>query len=375
MATATYGTSHAAAQTKWLKDCFAGHLRNNMLAPLMDINGGSSIKIENVQKKAGDTFKYHFRANPAGTDGVSGDTALTGSALTLATDSVTIERQRYAVLVENYADSDQRIAIDMEAQQAMPMLEEWMASKVQYMIMNQLLTTSTGRTQNRYLYGAADANYDATEATALANVDATNDKLTLSLLSLAKRKAQLQDSRTAGKIRPTKVMLQNGRVSNEHFVFLGHPYAIRDLKEDDTNFKNRVQYREAQDFDVINGATFVGMYDGILIYEMFEEGVQMIESGAGAASIDVAHNLLLGADAAVMAYGNVSRPAGSDAQAGAIMDEKGKVMRTREITDHGGDVEWGITFVGGAKKLVNGISGTNEDNGVVHVYTSAVADA
>ncbi|TGT42776.1 DUF4043 family protein [Mesorhizobium sp. M8A.F.Ca.ET.165.01.1.1] len=365
MATSTFGPSHAAAQTQWVKDLFFGHLRNNMFAPLMDVNGGSSIKIENVPNKAGDTFKVHFRNNASGTDGVSGDTALDATPITLATDSVTIDRQRYAVSVENFAMSDQRIVIDMEKQIAGPMLQEWMEAKVQKMIMDQLVDTSTGRTQNRYLYGKLEGNYNATEATAKTNIDNTDDKLTLSLLSLAKRKAQTQDSRAAGRIKPTNVKLADGRVAEEKFVFLGHTLAIRDLRND-TLFNNLVQYRDNPAFDIINGATFVGEYQGILIYEMFDS--QMVE----ASTIQIAHNLLLGAEAAVMAYGNVAKPAGTW---NAYSDPKSKALVTREITDHAGDVAYGMTFVGGAKKLVNSISGTAEDNAIVHVYTAAVADA
>src|SRR5690606_25860208 len=90
-----------------------------------------------------------------------------------------------------------------------------------------LTNTSTGRAQARYLYGATDANWNATHSTALANVDATNDKLTTAMISKAKRKALLEGDR---KVRP--FMLKDGNKMEEVFVLFAHPYAVRDLLGD-----------------------------------------------------------------------------------------------------------------------------------------------
>ena len=362
---ATIGTSHAAAQTKWLNELFLRHLNNNSFAPLMGSDAESVIRLMNVDNKAGDTFKVHFSDFIADSEWVSGDTALTGIAETLATDSVTIDRQRVARKIENFAMSQQRTIVDMEREMVMPKLEAAMKSKVQSMILTALLDKAAGRSQARYLYGGIEANYNATHATAAANVDATNDKLTLAMIERAARKAKLSGA-GVGKIKPAKVKLLDGRYNEYEYVLLAHSNAVRDLKSD-SNFANRITYRESQQFNVIDGATFVGKHEGVLIYEMMDSG--MIETGAGASSIDIAHNVLLGAGAAVMAYGNVQVPAGSS---NYIIQSKNKALVTSEVSDHAGNVTYGLTFVGGAKKLVNSSS---EDNAVVHLFTAAVADA
>lgn len=363
MATATIGTSHAAARTQWLNELFLRHLNNNSFAPLMGTGADSVIRIMNVENKAGDTFKVHFADYIANSEWVQGDTALEGSAVDMTTDSVTIDRYRIAKVIENFAMSDQRTIVDMEREIVMPQLEQAMKSKVQSMILNALCSTSAGRSQNRYLYGAAESNYNSTHATALANVDNTSDKLTMNLIERAARKAKLSGS-GVGKIKPARVMLKDGRYNEYEYVLLAHSWAIRDLKTD-SNFTNRIQYREAQQFNVIDGATFVGKHEGVLIYEMLDD--EMLETNSN--SVQCAHNVLLGVGAGVMAYGNVSVPMGAS---NYILQKKNKALVTTEVSDHAGDVSYGLTFVGGAKKLVNSSS---EDNAVVHVFTAAVADA
>jgi N4-gp56 family major capsid protein len=361
MATSTIGTAHAAARTQWLDELFLRHLNNNTFAPLMGEGMDAVIRVMNVANKDGDTFKVHFSDFDGTAGWVSGDTALTGTDVSMSTDSVTINRQRFAKKIENFAMSDQRTIVDLERELAMPILEEGMKSKVQEMIWEALLDVTAGRSANRYSYGVAA--YDATHATALAQVDGSADKLTLSLIAKAARKAKLQGAGT-GKIKPSRIKLKDGSWTDYEYVMLAHSYAVRDLKESDTSFANRIQYREAQQFDVINGATFVGKHEGVLIYEALND--DMLETNSN--SVQCAHNILMGAGAGVMAYGNVAVPMGAS---NYILQKKGKALVTTEVTDHAGDVEYGITFVGGAKKLVNSSS---EDNGVVHLFTSAVAD-
>lgn len=360
MATSTIGTSHAAARTQWLNELFLRHLNNNTFAPLIGSNMDSIIRVMNVPNKDGDTFKVHFSDFDDTSGWVDGDTALTGTDVALSTDSVTINRRRFAKKIENFAMSDQRTIVDLERELAMPILEEGMKLKCQKMIWDALLDTSAGRSAERYLYGVAA--YNATHSTAVDQIDGTDDKLSMSLIEKAARKAKLGGTGT-GKIKPAKVKLKDGSFTDFEYVMLAHSYAIRDLKAD-SNFTNRIQYRESQQFDVINGATFVGKHEGVLIYESLNSDM-LATNGT---SVQYSHNVLLGAGAAVMAYGDVAVPMGAS---GHILQKKNKALVTTEVTDHAGDVEYGITFVGGARKLVNS---SNEDNGVVHLFTAAVAD-
>jgi hypothetical protein len=76
---------------------------------------------------------------------------------------------------------------------------------------------------DRVLYGNAVSNYNATHATALANVDTTNDKLTAANLALLKRVAM----GASPKIRPFKT--KDGR---EYYVAFAGLNTFRDLKID-----------------------------------------------------------------------------------------------------------------------------------------------
>ena len=88
--------------------------------------------------------------------------------------------------------------------------------------------TWSAANQDRVLYGIATSNYSATHATGLANVDSTNDKLSTSQISLAKRLAK----NASPSIRPFR--LEDGR---EFFVMFVGARAFRDLKLD-TNMIN-----------------------------------------------------------------------------------------------------------------------------------------
>lgn len=74
---------------------------------------------------------------------------------------------------------------------------------------------------DRVLYGNATANYNATHATALANIDTTNDLYTAASLKLLKRVAKA----ARPKIRPFKV--SNGK---EYFVAFSGSRAFYDLQ-------------------------------------------------------------------------------------------------------------------------------------------------
>jgi N4-gp56 family major capsid protein len=158
---------------------------------------------------------------------------------------------------------------------------------------------------DRVLYGAAVGNYNATHATALANVDSTNDKLTAAVVSLAKRRMKQANPR----IRPYK--LEDGR---EYFVAFAGSYPFRDLKASLETVNKDARPREAagmeknpifQDGDLI--------YDGVIVREVpeittFVTDVWTTLVTAGAASARVEPVFFCGQQAAVMAWGQMAKP-------------------------------------------------------------------
>jgi N4-gp56 family major capsid protein len=235
------------------------------------------------------------------------------------------------------------VAFDLR-NQARDALVDWASDKMRLDLIGALTDTSVGRDRSRYLYGATDANWNTTHATALANVDATNDKLTTDVISRAKRKAMLEGSH---RIRPFQ--LKNGSRMEEVYVLFAHPYAVRDLLKDqafkDVNLHLGGSLAESV---MVHGQRYKGMWDGVMIFETED---MPILAEAGADDINVAHNVLCGAQAAAVAWGK-------------------QTNYKEESDDYGHENGFAIDEIRGIEKLVF----NNIDHGLVNVFTAAVAD-
>jgi hypothetical protein len=166
------------------------------------------------------------------------------------------------------------------------------------------------------------------------------------MISIAKRKAIIPVNATA-KIRPTKV--KNGKDYEQWFVLWAHTYSIRDLIEKDASWKNReLNLTPAGTSSVLfSGSAFKGAWDGVLVYE--NERLPLVSS-----TVQVSHNLLMGAQAAAVVWGQ-------------------RTKFNEEEADFGHDVSYELHEIRGIQKLVFSRS-TQEDNGVIHLFSSAVSD-
>lgn len=157
---------------------------------------------------------------------------------------------------------------------------------------------------DRILYGASTANFNATHATGLGNVDVTADKFTATNLSLLKRIAMNADPR----IRPHKTA-----DGYEHFVCFAGTNPFRDLKISLETINKDARPREAsglknpifQDGDQI--------YDGVIVrcvpeISSFITNVWTTLLTAGAASARVEPVFLCGQQAAVFGWGQMAKP-------------------------------------------------------------------
>jgi N4-gp56 family major capsid protein len=375
----TIASNHALSKTKFANEILEGSLINNPLMPIMRPNGSNSIIItEKFNIGEGSSSQVAF-TDEIGMDGwKTGDERLsgTGEGLSFVVDNVSVARDRVAVQVNNITESALRTGVNLP-DTAKRRLQRAAASRVAYKLLAALTDESSGRTRNRYLYGASDDNWNATHATALANVDVTDDKMSLAMLDEAKFKAE-NESSSKTFMTPASFQVTKDAFVRKWVVLLT-PIAGRDIKRD-PDFKNLVNYKDKPVFNVINGGTFIGEYNDMLIYVVptFYKPTTanpnpMYEAAAGANSIDVSHCLLLGANAACLAYGAVKL--NDDASLNAMyttVDTDGSVRMaiTTEVGDHGGNAEMAVTMVPGYKKLVDSISGTAEDVGVVHIFCS-----
>jgi N4-gp56 family major capsid protein len=378
--TATIPSSSALAKTKWANDVLEGHLRQNPLSPIMRPVGNNSIIVtDKVNAGDGTTKRFQFVDEMSLDSWRSGDQNVsgTGEALRFGTDDVTVTRQRAAIQVNNLTESALRTAVGLP-ETAKTRLQRAAASKVAYGILAALCDVTQGRTANRYLYGSSESNYNATHATALANVDETDDQVTTDMLDLVLYKAQNQ---TSGKtfITPATVTAKDGTTA-EKFIVLLHPRAAFNFKKT-AGYKNLVNYKDKPVFNVINGGFFVGEYNNMLIYERpafvaftSANPDPMLATAAGANGINVAHNLLLGANAAALRYGSVELfddPSLKPMKTSVDTDGGVRMAITTEVGDHGGNAEMAVTMVPGYKQLVDNSGGTAECVGVVHFFSAA----
>ena len=341
---ATIQTTHGVSAEQWSQQVFGEYLGQNPFFSFMGENSNAVIQVkEELTKAPGDAITVQLRAKLTGS-GVTGDTTLKGNEedLVFYSQKLAIDTIRHAVILKGEM-SEQRTAFDLR-NQAKEALVDWATNKIKTDLISALTDTSAGRDRTRYLYGATDTNWNATHATALANIDATNDKLTTKMISKAKRKAMLEGSR---KVRP--FTMKQGNKVEELYVLFAHPYAVRDLLEDQA-FKDVNIHLPAgfSDSVLVHGQRYKGMWDGVMIFEC-DEMPNLSE--AGASSIDVAHNVLCGAQAAAITWGK-------------------RTNYKEDSDDYGHENGFAIDEIRGVEKLVF----NSVDHGVVNVFSAAEAD-
>lgn len=205
--------------------------------------------------------------------------------------------------------------------------------------------------QDRILFGNAVSNYNATHATALGNIDSTDDKLKASSLSLMKRLAK----KASPKIRPYK--LTDGR---EYFVAFAGSLTFRDLKANLETVNKDARPREGGGMDknpIFQDGDLI--YDGVIVREVPEIDTYCTVTGAGASSINVAPVFMCGQMAASVAWARMPTPT------------------VRSEDDYGFIKGVGVKMCYGVAKIAKIPAGASalRDWGVFTGYFASVADA
>lgn len=353
-------TSNGLAVQQWKDSAFQEFLGLLVTAKYMGMDANAMIHVaEDLKKMKGDRLTFSLIAGLDG-EGVQGNGTLEGNEEELITfnQDVVIDLFRNAIVTAGKI-SEKRYPWSVWAE-FKPALNNWLAQFVENRTFKALgavdgvfYAAASDAQKNawnvansdRILYGAATSNYNATHATALLNVDSTNDVLNTAHLSLIKRIAKMARPRVA----PLRV--PDGPAT-EVYVYFAHPYTTRSLKAD-TAWQNA--QREAMPRGEMNplftGA--LGMWDGVAVVET--DKVALLP-GVGAAAIQVAQNFLCGRQALLM-------PMGGD-------DEGGRLGFVEQKFDYenkkGCAIEKMFEVV---KARFNG-----KDHGVVTSFVSAVAD-
>lgn len=341
-------TSHGFTEEQWDSDIFETYLGMMWWKNWMGTDEESAIFLdEDLTKEAGDAITVGIMGEMQGGK-VTGNSKAEGNEgrVDFYYQRLTIDNVRHVVKVEDIPMSQKRVGFPL-LQKAKRALERKSMLDLDNEITLQLSNTSNGRVRGRYLYGALDSNWNATHATALTNIDNTADQLTTSVIDIAKRKALIPVNAT-NKIRPIRVV--DGKNYEEWYMFCGHTYAIRDMINNDAAWRNaqlNLPPKSSSDSPIFTGSSFKGAWNGTLIYEY--ERINLVSS-----TVQCAHNLLLGAQACGVTWGQRSKFA-------------------EEYTDIGHDVSYETHEIRGVEKLYFDLA-TPEDNGIVHVFTAAVAD-
>jgi N4-gp56 family major capsid protein len=319
MATTSVPTN--ARVIKWEREFYREYIRANRFSKYMGSDESSPIQVnEELTKNIGEQINFELVNRLSGnqntstgavsgvTSGVTGYNTLEGNeeAASIRNFRLTVNRTRWAVVHDGL--DEQFSAIDLvEAKRAL--LMDWFKENVRDRIITALGSISTdGSTHvayasaltadkntwnvnnvDRVLYGNAVANYNATHATALANVDTTNDTFTGANLRLLKDVAKS----ASPKIRPIKV-----NDEEEYYVCFTGTKLFRQLQTDlGTLNQALVQGGESRKDNPIFTSGDL-MYDGIVIREIPE----IASLGAvGASSALVMPAYLCGAQS--IAYG------------------------------------------------------------------------
>ena len=345
----------------WDDKFFQEYVRENRFKRYMGTDENSIIQLKDeLTKKQGDKVTFAAVNKLAGA-GVTGNTTLEGNEEALDTRSmaVTVAPLRHAVAVTNW--DEQKSAIELRDTAKMA-LKLWSMEKMKTAIIDALgsingvaYASATAAQRNawivdnvdRVLVGKLKSNYSATHATALANIDNTDDKLTPAAVSLMKRIAQT----ASPAIKPIRL-----NEDEEWFVLFANARAFRDFSLDSTVTQaNRDARTRGMDNPLFTGGSLV--WDGVIVREIPEISVL---TGVGAGSIDVAPVYLCGAQAVGVAWAQRTRT-------------------TTQVSDYGFRNGVGLQEMRGIEKLIFG-SGSGDtddlkDHGLVTGFFAAVADA
>jgi N4-gp56 family major capsid protein len=352
----------------WSERFFVEYVRKSQFSRYMGTSMSSMIQVrEDLSRKPGDTVVFATVRRLVGA-GVTGNQILEGNEELLNARSLGLQVGviRHGVAASEWDEQKSILDILDAAKDA---LQVWSLEKMRAdIILSLTAVTADGDVQipyasatagqrntwltnnsDRVLFGASKSNAASNVmATALATVDATNDKLSASTVSLAKRIAKNANPR----IRPITV-----KDDQEWFVMFADSYAFRDLTLDPTIVASR-QYAMArgEDNPLFTGGDIV--WDGVIIKEV-PELAQI--SGVGASGINVGTALLCGAQALGVAWAQ-------------------RTTARTNVRDYNFMHGVAVQEIRGIGKLRFGTDNTTDgttpkDAGMVTVFVSSVADA
>ncbi len=361
-------TSAATGLTvqQWDDKFFTEHLSENRFAGEMGTSQNSIIQVkEDLTQKPGDSITFALVNKLTGAGQTDGGT-LEGNEESMDSRSFKLTINERAHGVRSNRWENQISAIDLR-KAAKAVLKDWAMENTRDRIIealgsiNGVAYASASEAQkdawltdnaDRVLFGATKSNNSSNDHSAsLANIDASNDKLTASAISLMKRMA----ATASPKIRPIKDMYaKNGR---KYYCLYVPSLVFRDLQADTTiSQAQREVSLTAENSRLFKGGDL--LWDGVIIKEI-EDIPVYADVGAGG-TVDVGPVYLCGAQA--VGYGVAERWKSAE-----------------ETFDYGRKKGCAIMEMGGFEKMIfgtgSGDTDDTKDHGVVTGYFAAQPDA
>lgn len=302
MATTSHGVNDALAVKTWAKMLAVAERDSLEIAPLMGEDENSIIHVKRETSKGqGDQVTFGLRTRLTGDGKTENETAEgQGEALSIYSDSVVINELGHVVGVksENTIDA-QRVPFDLR-QQAKDGLSDWWTDRLSVSFFNQVCGYTP---QTNTKYTGLNAVRAHTSGRRIFAGSATGDEglssadpFTLDLIDQAVEMATVGSN----KIRPINIGGQ------KKYVAYLHPYQVTALR---TNSSSG-QWLDIQKAALAGGAATkspiytgaLGEYNNVVLRQS-QDVTQGVNSSSGVAVTTVRRAVLLGAQAAAVAYG------------------------------------------------------------------------
>jgi len=357
MATTSFGVNDAMAVKLWSKNLAAAEREFLDIAPLMGDDENSVIQIKSESRKgSGDKVTFGLMARLTGDGKTENETAEgNGESLSIYSDAVYINELGHVAGVKSENTIDQqRVPFDLREKAKMA-LGMWWADRKSASFFNQVcgytvqtntkytgLNSVTAPTSTRRIVaGSGSADQDIT----------SSDVFTLNLVDQAVEMAKVG----ANMVQPVRIGGQ------KKYVMYLHPYQVTSLRTNSSSGqwldiqKAAMAGMDATKSPIYTGA--LGEYNSVILRSS-QDVTQGVNGSTGAAITTVRRAVLLGAQAAVCAFGQNN--AGPN-----------KYRWNEELLDHKRKLEVSAWSIWGMKKTVF----NSADFGTVVVSSYAAASS
>jgi N4-gp56 family major capsid protein len=300
MASTSYGVNAPEAVKLWRKSLAREALKATWIGKFLGDSSDDICQVlDETKKSAGDRITITLRVQLSG-DGVSGDGTLEGNeeALTTYTDNAVVDQLRHAVRSAGKM-TQQRIPWSIR-EEAMMGLKDWWAARFDFSFFNQVCG-NTAQTDLRYTGNNSAVAPDSAHVyrpNSRANDQSltTGDEMTLQLLDQILAIAKL----ATPVIRPVKID------GEDRYVVVLHTNQVTQLRTNTSSGQWLDIQKAAMTGDgskgnpIMTGA--LGMYNGMVLHESTRIPLG-VNSSTGVAVSNTRRAVLMGAQAAVIAFG------------------------------------------------------------------------